>query len=30
MILLGLALIGFVLLAPAGLCGWLPRPRSAD
>ena len=21
--------IGFVLLAPAGLCGWLPRPRSA-
>jgi ABC-type branched-subunit amino acid transport system permease subunit len=29
MILMGLVLIGFVLLAPAGICGWLPRPRSA-
>jgi branched-chain amino acid transport system permease protein len=29
MILLGLVLIGFVLLAPAGICGWLPRSRSA-
>lgn len=29
MILLGLALIGFVLLAPSGICGWLPRSRSA-
>jgi branched-chain amino acid transport system permease protein len=29
MILLGLVLIGFVLLAPAGICSWLPRLRSA-
>jgi branched-chain amino acid transport system permease protein len=29
MILLGLVLIGFVLLAPAGICGWLPRLPSA-
>jgi branched-chain amino acid transport system permease protein len=29
MILLGLVLIGFVLLAPAGICGWLPRSRAA-
>lgn len=28
MILLGLVLIGFVLLAPAGICGWLPRSRA--
>jgi branched-chain amino acid transport system permease protein len=28
MILMGLVLIGFVLLAPAGICGWLPRSRT--
>lgn len=29
MILMGVVLIGFVLLAPAGICGWLPRSRTA-